>query len=389
MVVKRRCFAQARKAAGYTQEGLAERLGVDRTTVARWEAGEYEPHPWQRPRIAEAFGLSLCECNQLLDGVATTGHPVDGSASLVKAIALPSRVDAQIIDNIETMLQHCKRLEDALGPQAVLRTVLAQRQLVHALLAESPVSLRPRLLSLYSSISSSVGFYCFDLDEIDSAMNYCNQARAAAQEAHNTELVIYALCNMSYFASWYGKAHAGIDLAAAAQSLASKTDDVLLQVCAAERAGTAYAVDGQYKECMAEFDKAQVGMVPAGTVSPESPAYWYHEGLIASQQSDCLLRLGKPQEAAFKASEGLQLFDNSFVGSLAFCTLRLGTAHLQSGEVEEAARVVGDGALLATQARSVRLTREVQTARARMEPWWNTQAVRELDERLVGTGFRV
>jgi transcriptional regulator with XRE-family HTH domain len=66
MVVKRRSFAQARRAAGDSQESLAERLGVDRTTVARWEAGEYERQPWQRPWIAEAFGLSLGACNQLL-----------------------------------------------------------------------------------------------------------------------------------------------------------------------------------------------------------------------------------------------------------------------------------------------------------------------------------
>lgn len=72
MVVKRRSFVQARKAAGYTQEGLAERLGVDRTTVARWECGENEPHPWQRPRIAEAFGVSLGEFSKLLDAVGTT-----------------------------------------------------------------------------------------------------------------------------------------------------------------------------------------------------------------------------------------------------------------------------------------------------------------------------
>jgi hypothetical protein len=264
-----------------------------------------------------------------------------------------------------------------------LQTVLAQRQLVDALLAECPISLHPRLLSVYSSMSSSAGFYCFDLDDIDSAMRYCDQGRAAAQEARNTELAIYALCNMSYFASWQGKAHAGIDFATAAQNLAGKTDDMLLQVCAAERAGTAYAIDGQHKECMDEFDKAQVGIVSTGATYPESPAYWYHEGLIASQKSDCLTRLGKPHEAVFKASEGLELFDSSFVGSLAFCTLRLGTAHLLSGEVEEAARFVGDGALLAAQNRSVRLTREVQTARARMEPWQDMQAVKELDERLV------
>jgi hypothetical protein len=193
---------------------------------------------------------------------------------------------------------------------------------------------------------------------------------------------------MSYFASWQGKAHAGIDFAAAAQSLVCQTDDTLLRVCAAERAATAHAIDGQYTACMREFDRAQAGLESsAGQASPASPAYWYHKGLVASQQSDCLLRLGKPVEAAASASTGLRLFDNSFVGSQAFCTLRLGAAYLQSGEVEETARVIGDGALLATQNRSIRLTKEAQAARARMQPWQDTQAIRELDERLAGMGF--
>jgi tetratricopeptide (TPR) repeat protein len=329
---------------------------------------------WVAAAIASSYPVSL---------------DADEQERLTKAIALPSRIDAQVIDHIETILRHCKRQEDALGPQAVLQTVLAQRELVDALLTECPAMFRSRLLSVYSSMSSSIGFYCFDLDDMDSAMRYCDQGRAAAQEARDTELAIYALCNMSYFASWQGKAYAGIDFAAAAQSLTSKTDDVLLKVCVAERAGTAYAVDGQYKDCMDQFDKAQAGIVSIDAVSPKSPAYWYHEGLIASQQSDCLLRLGKPHEAASRASTGLQLFDNSFIGSLAFCTLRLGIAYLQSAEVEEAARVIGDGALLATQSRSIRLTREVQAARAQVEAWRSVPVVRELDKQLREMGFVV
>jgi hypothetical protein len=182
------------------------------------------------------------------------------------------------------MLQRCKRQEDALGPRAVLQTVLAQRQLVDALLAECSDALRPRLLSIYSNMSSSVGTYYFHLDEPASAMRYCESARATAQEAGNTELAVYALCMMSHFASEQGKGYAAMDSAAVAQRLAGKTDDVLLEVCIAERFASAYGLDGQYKESMAEFDRALAGLaVPESRRSPESPVYWFNEGLIASR----------------------------------------------------------------------------------------------------------
>jgi hypothetical protein len=105
---------------------------------------------------------------------------------------------------------------------------------------------------------------------------------------------------------------------------------------------------------MAEFERAQNGLAAsAGQVSAESPAYFYNEGFLAGKKSECLLRLGRSQEAAANAAVGLTLFDKSRVGSLAFCTLRLDNAHLQSGEIDEAARVIGDVAGLAAQTRQV------------------------------------
>src|SRR5262245_33258320 len=85
MAVKRRSFARARRAAGYTQESLAEHLGVDRTTVARWESGEHSPQPWLRPKVARAFGLSLSSCGELLDGAGTREQVGEVSVSLVSA----------------------------------------------------------------------------------------------------------------------------------------------------------------------------------------------------------------------------------------------------------------------------------------------------------------
>ena len=64
--VKRGHLAQRRKAVGLTQEQLAERLGVERTTVVRWERGQTQPQPWLRPRLAAALGVSADRIEELL-----------------------------------------------------------------------------------------------------------------------------------------------------------------------------------------------------------------------------------------------------------------------------------------------------------------------------------
>jgi transcriptional regulator with XRE-family HTH domain len=74
---KRRGLAAARKAAGHSQESLAERLGVERTTIQRWEAGETAPQPWHRPRLAEALGLPRDQLAELLDKTDALGESDD------------------------------------------------------------------------------------------------------------------------------------------------------------------------------------------------------------------------------------------------------------------------------------------------------------------------
>jgi transcriptional regulator with XRE-family HTH domain len=66
MASRRRRFAQRRKSLGFTQEGLADRLQVERSTVVRWESGENEPQPWLRPKIAQALQVSPDQLDDLL-----------------------------------------------------------------------------------------------------------------------------------------------------------------------------------------------------------------------------------------------------------------------------------------------------------------------------------
>ncbi len=75
MAVKRHGLANRRKAAGFSQEALAEHLGVDRSTVCRWERGETEPQPCLRPGLAAALGLGPDDLDILLHRADFTPRP--------------------------------------------------------------------------------------------------------------------------------------------------------------------------------------------------------------------------------------------------------------------------------------------------------------------------
>jgi hypothetical protein len=162
---------------------------------------------------------------QVLGWAATTaaGAPLlqslnpDEAQRVALALQTPARVDAAVIADIEEVLRRCRHQDDRLGPQAALDTVLAQRNLVRALLPEAPENLKPRLLSLFSNLSNSVGWLYFNFKDYQSAAFYYEEARTAAHDAQDTELGALVLCFMSHLATWQGRPRVGIDHAVAAQ----------------------------------------------------------------------------------------------------------------------------------------------------------------------------
>jgi len=88
-------LAKRRKAMGYSQEKFAHALGVDRTTVGRWERGETTPEAVQRPRMAELLQLDLAELDALL---------TPPQADLLESAASPSE-DRHSSGEIDDMIR--------------------------------------------------------------------------------------------------------------------------------------------------------------------------------------------------------------------------------------------------------------------------------------------
>jgi transcriptional regulator with XRE-family HTH domain len=318
----------------------------------------------------------------LLAVIGSSGLDGDDYTRLTDALEAPHRVDIHVVNNLAIMLAQCKRLEDKLGPCEVLDTVIAQHELVHHLLEGGcPERLRKPLSLVDSNMASAIGGYLIDMSHPQEALRYFTHARRAGHTAGNPACAAYAAANTGFAAFLRADTPTALDTTAAARSLAARTNDPRLKALAEQMAAAAHALDGQYQPCMAACDRAQELLTSANGSAPESLAYWLTKGTLDSQRSIFLCHLDKPTQAVEAALTARAAKHSSLrpVGAT-HLEIRLAHALVLSKDITQAAHILGDAA---TQAHLFpRLTTELHTARALMQPWQHTKAVKELDTQL-------
>lgn len=120
-------LAERRKVVGCSQEGLAHTLGVDRTTVGRWESGKTVPQPPLRPHLAEALQVDLAELDALVAQSKTTPQESVGSSpsdhhgsgdiddmmrrEFLRVIAVTGALAALPLDEAEALVEGVHRRE--------------------------------------------------------------------------------------------------------------------------------------------------------------------------------------------------------------------------------------------------------------------------------------
>jgi hypothetical protein len=311
-------------------------------------------------------------------GAAPASGPASGPA--VAPAATPA-VDDDAIGRVEAVLAAAQRQDDALGPAAALQTVLAQRALVRTILPHCAPRLRPRLLSTSADVSRAAGWLSFDLRDFDAAAYYYDEARVAAEGAHDTRLGALVLCQLGLLAIWRGQPRLGVEHAAGARARADRTGDLALRAFARDIAARGYADADDPAACLTALDEAEHLIADADP--RDSVAYFHNSSLLSAVRGRCLVALGRPAEGRRAIETSLTTMDGGFVRNVAFTQLDLARAYLGEGDVDAAAGAVGRARRLAVRNRSVRLAVALGGTRRQLEPWRDSAAVRGLDREVI------
>ncbi|MEV1011509.1 helix-turn-helix domain-containing protein [Streptomyces sp. NPDC049881] len=287
MAARRSTFTRQRKSRGFTQEAFAHALGVDRTTVQRWERGEGEPQPVQRPKIAELLGVTADQLGLLLTGEApeATGTGQWSSTSLpdsgdeLEAMELVRRVEASDVGNetlcrLERVFEELATAYPTSPPQELLERVRTHTAYVGRLL-DAPKTLREhrRLLVVGGWFSLFGATLHIDLDQPHAATARLRTAGSLARHADHAEIESWCYETEAWRVLTDGDYARALELSLRAQSVAPSGSSVAVQATAQE--GRARARLGQTRETRTAVDRVQNMAVSVDMIRRPEHHYQY------------------------------------------------------------------------------------------------------------------
>ncbi|MFJ7244537.1 helix-turn-helix transcriptional regulator [Kitasatospora sp. NPDC098652] len=370
-------LAQWRRAAGLTQEKLAQRLGVDRSTVHRWETRKTAPQPWQIPLLAKTIGRTAGDLELLFD--RRTNRSETDTADVAKGDGATAASPDELRDAFLDLERRYDRVPSS--------TLLAEAGQHLARLDQLARQCRPGpqqrdVLTLQAESSTLMGKLIWDASQRHDhggARTYYSQAAAIARRLHDPALESHALLRSSYI-DLYGTKDAttGLALADAAATRAAPVSPALAAL-ALLHAGEAHAMLGDRRECERSIGLAQEQLAhldtgsTTGLISPDK---------VGRLAGSCYLELGQLRRAqdeleSVAGSLGRRQKSRTIVlGNLALSLIRQrqvdGALEVLHQAVDELAQTRGGGGMTL-----------VFAAARELKPWRREAQVLDLQDRLL------
>ncbi|MFE4367298.1 helix-turn-helix transcriptional regulator [Streptomyces sp. NPDC056835] len=297
MASKRIRLAQRRKSAGFTQETLAEHLGVERSTVGRWESAETEPQAWLRPKLARAFKITSDELQAALDDV--TIIQARPSERMNYALENPASADLMVVAYLHERLRQLDESYD----QASSTSLLGPAGHVHGqvkFLRENAANPRVRraLYEVEADSATLMGQLVWDVSQRrdhHAPLTYFGEALDAAQHIRDPSIESYARLRMG-FVALYGEKNPtkGVMLAQQAAQVAKVASPSLTGLSLLHVA-EGHAMTGALKECEDALKKADAQFDRVGLDDVAAEYYTVNE--FNRLTGSCYLFLNLPERA--------------------------------------------------------------------------------------------
>ncbi|SDU77075.1 helix-turn-helix domain-containing protein [Jiangella alkaliphila] len=279
MHTRRRGFAQRRRARGYSQERFAAAAKVDRTTIARWEAGETDPQPWLRPTLAQLLDVTLDQLDDLLvnheSGARRQAPPVpsvgDRFHELRDRIRSAAAVDAQAIDLLAAQANNIRLMDRMLGASAAEAQLNGYLDALQSLrmFSISPNQRRP-LGGLHAQAATLAGWQRLDRLDLPAAWRHYEEAKNAAREAESTTDLAHSMAEQAYVLRELDEPEAALQLATHALSVAGTRVPSLMRAWLHAAVGEFHAHVGDWSASRQAFDTS-AQLLPADPRDPLLP----------------------------------------------------------------------------------------------------------------------
>ncbi|MGH3687647.1 MAG: hypothetical protein ACRDRU_13090 [Pseudonocardiaceae bacterium] len=147
-----------------------------------------------------------------------------GAGRLTQAIAQPSWVDPQVIEYFRRMLAEHYTGDKMLGPRQLLRTAMAQLDVLSTLRQQARPPVAKPLLRILAQYAEFAGWLQQDGGDLHAAVYWSDRATQWAQSAADHQMAAYLLIRKSNIACLAHGATSAIDLASAAQDVPGGLD---------------------------------------------------------------------------------------------------------------------------------------------------------------------
>jgi tetratricopeptide (TPR) repeat protein len=326
-----------------------------------------------------------------LDEALDTGGELVQLAQSLKKQAQPSgrRVDVRLAQHLRLRTARLRHLDDFLGGADTYPLYLSEFDATRSLINEASYTEATgrALLGVLAEQAQQAGWAAFDAGWHPTARRLWKTSMTAATDAGDTSLIANALAHLAY--QKVSTARPGVDEADASCRVTGRTTPPAVQALLFERAAWAYAAAGADHE--AQVDRALADARAALGRSGEEPspdwALWVDDVELQIMTGRCWSVLHKPRRAIAALEEALAQYGDTHARDKALYSTWLAEAHLHTGDVEQAAAVLGRAMDLMTGVASVRPYQRVKAVLAQLDLHQDVPAVADLIDQAATSWF--